>query len=178
MKDNCKEFIFVIGKSANLDAEKMVAGINKIVETQKKVNDESIFTLVFFNDELKVSANGKSVKEMKKYNKITYVPKGKSALWDAMGYSMDIVGERLSETGDADMPNQVCMIVIGENDSASTHYDFERVSEMVKLQKYVYKWDFVFYGEGESGFDINKGGSFADYEKMFEAINCYITSLR
>ena len=178
MKENCKEFIFVIGKSEGMDAEKMIEGINKIVDTQKKGNDESIFTLAFFNEVCKISASGKSFKEMKKYNKITYVPKGKSALWDAMGYSMDSVGERLSETSDENMPCQVCMIVIGENDSASTVYDFDRIAEMVKVQKYTYKWDFVFYGDGESGFDINKGGKMDDYDKMFEAINNYITSLR
>ena len=178
MKENCKEFIFVIGKSEGMNAEKMIEGINKIVDTQKTGKDESIFTLVFFNEAYKFSASGKSFKEMKKYNKITYVPKGKSALWDAMGYSMDTVGERLSETSQENMPCQVCMIVIGESDNASTVYDFARLDEMIKVQKYTYKWDFVFYGDKESGFDINKGGKFENYEAMFEAINNYITSLR
>lgn len=178
MKDNCKEFIFVIGKSQGLDQDKMIEGFNKIVETQKKGKDESIFSLMFFNDSCKASADGKPFKEMRKYNKVTYSPKNGSALYDAMGYSMDMVGERLAETSDENMPNQVCMIIIGESDSASLCYDYDRVDNMVKLQKYTYKWDFVFYGDGNTHFDINKGGMFENYEKMFREINDYITTLR
>ena len=178
MKDNRKEFIFVIGKSEGMDQEKIVEGFNKIVDTQKKIKDESIFTLVFFNDEVKIPYNGKSMKNMRKYTPLTYVPKGRSALWDAIGTAMDTVGERLSVTSDHEMPCQVAMIIIGEKDNASTVYDYERVNEMIKVQKYIYKWDFVFYSDDHTIFDINKGGTLQNTEKMFESINDYITYLR
>lgn len=177
MKDNRKEFVFVIGKSENLDRDKMIEGFNKIVETQKKGKDESLFTLVFFNDEYKVSANGKSIKEMRKYNARNYTPKGRSALWDAIGATMDMVGERLSNTADSEMPCQICMVIIGEKDNASTVYDHARLDEMIKVQKYIYKWDFVMYSN-DAVFDINKGGNLENTEKMFEDINNYITSIR
>ncbi|MGM9551032.1 MAG: hypothetical protein ACI3XA_02140 [Clostridia bacterium] len=178
MRDNRKEFVFVIGKSEKMDAEKMIEGWNSIAESQKKGKDDSVFTLVFFNDDMKMSFNGESLKKIRKYTKLTYVPKGKSALYDAIGYTMDTVGERLSNTPDCDMPNQVCMIIIGESDSRSTVYEYARVDEMIKCQKYIYKWDFVFYGDGNTRFDINKGGNFKNYDKMFREINDYITSLR
>lgn len=178
MKDNRKEFIFVIGKSAGMDPDVMIEGINSIVDKQKKIKDESTYSLAFFNDTYKLSALGKSIKEMRKYNQKTYVPKNGSALYDAMGYTMDAVGEMLAETKEEDRPSLVCMIIIGEADNASTVYEYSRVDEMVKLQKYCYKWDFVFYSDGKTAFDINKGGLIASGEKMFEEINNYITSLR
>ena len=178
MKDNRKEFIFVIGKSEGMDQERMLKGFNSLVECQKKIKDESIYTLVFFNDDYKESCSGKSMREMRKYNALSYKPKGRSALLDAMGYSMDLVGERLANTPEEEMPNQVCMIIIGEDDNASTVYDYDRVSEMISVQKYVYKWDFVFYGDGKISFDINKGGNIADVEKMFKDINNYMCDIR
>lgn len=178
MKDNRKEFIFVIGKSAGMDADAMLEGINSIVETQKEIDDESTYTLVFFNETYKISALCKSMKEMRKYNKITYVPKGGSALFDAMGYAMTTVGETLAETAEEDRPSLVCMVVIGESDNASTITDYDTLSEMIKVQKYTYKWDFVFYGDGKTAFDINKGGNIENTEKMFRDINAYIKSIR
>lgn len=178
MKDNRKEFVFVIGKSEGMNQSAVIEGFNKLVEEQKKGKDESIFTLVFFNDDIKVSLDGASFKRLRKYNDKTYVPKGRSALFDAIGYTMDMVGARLSETADYDMPNQVCMIIIGESDNASTVYEYSRVDDMIKTQKYIYKWDFVFYSDGKTHFDIQKGGTISDYEKMFKTISDYITMLR
>lgn len=178
MKDNRKEFVFVIGKSEGMDKDAMLSGFNALVDAQKKIDDESTFSLVFFNDTYKASALGKSLKEMRKYNAMTYAPKNGSALYDAMGFAMDSVGEMLSETAEEERPSQVCMIIIGESDNASTVYDYATVDEMVKVQKYTYKWDFIFYGDGNASFDINKGGSLADTEKMFTEINNYMTSLR
>lgn len=178
MKDNCKEFVFVIGKSEGMNQAKMIEGFNKLVERQKKIKDESIFTLVTFNDECKVSASGKSMKSMRKYTEKTYNPKGRSALLDAIGYSIDLVGERLSETKEWDMPNQVCVFIIGEEDNASTFYDYERVDNMIKLQKHIYKWDFVLYSNTSFIFDINKGGNLDNPERMFEVISTYMETIR
>ncbi len=178
MKDNRKEFVFVIGKSEGMNPKAMIDGINSIVEKQKKVKDESTYTLVFFNENVKASAVCKSIKNMRKYTNLTYVPKGGSALYDALGHAMTMVGETLSETEEHERPCQVCVIAIGESDNASVEYEYTVVDEMIKVQKYVYKWDFVFYSDGNTAFDIQKGGNLKDTERMFREINDYITSLR
>lgn len=178
MKDTRKEFVFVIGKSEGMNAEEMIEGINSIVETQKKIKDDSTYSLIFFNEDYKASALCKSMKSMRKYTPKTYVPKGGSALYDAMGYAISEVGEVLSETEEHERPCMVCVIVIGENDNASTVYEHCVVSDMISVQKNIYKWDFVFYGESSHIFDINKGGNLKDTKRMFREINDYITSLR
>ncbi len=178
MKDNRKEFVFVIGKSGGMDQKAMLTGLNAIVETQKKIKDESTYSLMFFNSECKLSALCKSMKSMRKYTEKTYVPRGGSALYDAMGYAMTQVGERLSETDESERPCLVCFIVIGECDNASTVFEHCVVADMVSTQKHIYKWDFVFYGDSSRIFDINKGGDMRNPERMFREINDYITSLR
>ncbi len=178
MKDNRKEFVFVIGKSEGMDQEAMINGINSIIDAQKSVHDESTYSLVMFNEEYKLSALGKRFKEIRKYNTKTYNPKGKSALYDAMGFAITAVGDMLADTKEEDRPCQVCVIVIGEGDNASTECEYCVLDEMIKTQKYIYKWDFVFYGDGTTQFDIQKGGNMKNAEKMFNDINAYITALR
>lgn len=178
MKENRKEFIFIIGKSAGMNREKMLAGFNALVEEQKKIEDESTYTLVFFNDAAKVSADGKSMEALKKYNKVSYNPKGGSALYDAIGLALETVGARLAETDESERPSQVCAIIFGEADNASTTYTKDAVAEMVKVQKYTYKWDFVFYGEDGEDLDINKGGKLGDAQEAFKSVSEYMTSIR
>ncbi len=178
MKDNRKEFIFVIGKSEGMDREAMLEGFNSLVEQQKAIKDESTYTLVFFNDAHKAARITKPVKSMRKYNLNNYIHKKGSCLYDAIGHTMEGVGEILAETDESERPCQVCMIIIGLSDDASTVYEYSVVDEMIKTQKYIYKWDFVFYGDGNTAFDINKGGSIADVKKMFKEISDYMTSIR
>ena len=178
MKDNRKEFVFVIGKSEGMDQQAMLSGLNKLIETQKKIKDESTYSLVLFDRECKTSALCKSVKSMRKLTERTYTPKGDSALYDAMGTAMTQVGERLSETEEHERPSLVCVIVIGESDNASTVFEHCVVADMISVQKNIYKWDFVFYSDSSHTFDINKGGDIKDTERMFREINDYMTSLR
>ena len=178
MKDTRKEFVFVIGKSEGMDQTAMLKGFNSLIEAQKKIKDESTYTLVLFNGECKTPALCRSIKSMRKYTEKTYVPKGGSALYDAMGYAMTQVGEKLSETEEHERPSLVCVIVIGESVNASTVFEHSVVADMISVQKNIYKWDFVFYGDSSQIFDINKGGSLSDTERMFREINDYMTSLR
>ncbi len=178
MNENRKEFVFVIGKSEGMEKQAMLDGINYIAEKQKKIKDESTYTLVFFGEQAKTAALCKDIKKMRKYAPTSYSPKGRSALYDAFGYAIDTVGEVLSETDENERPAKVCVIAIGEKDNASTVYEKSVLDAMIKRQKYVYKWDFILYTDEETGFDIGKGGNLSNPAKMFEDINDYIACLR
>lgn len=178
MKDNRKEFVFVISKSATMDAKAIIDGFNSLVEAQKKIKDESTYSLILFNEDCKVSALCKSIKGMRKLTEKTYAPKGGNALFDAVGTAVTEVGERLSETEEYERPSLVCVIVIGESDNASTIFEHCVVADMISVQKNIYKWDFVLYSDSSQVFDINKGGNVKDTERMFREINDYMTSLR
>ncbi len=178
MKDSRKEFIFILGKSAGMDQDGMLKGFNALVDEQKKVGDDSQFTLAFFNDTVKMSADGKSMKEIRKYNAKTYVPKGKSALYDAMGTVCDAVGARLADTAEEERPSRVVVVVMGEADDASVTYTKEAISEMVNLQTYTYNWDFIFFGSEGAEIGIHKGGELTDAKEAFAKVSEYMTSIR
>lgn len=178
MNDNRKEIVFVIGKSKNMDRDAMLKGFNTLAEAQKKIKDESTYTLVFFDDEVKISALCKPMKSIRKYNSVNFTTKGRSSFYDALGTAMVKVGEVLSETDEAQRPCQVCVVAIGEGDSASTEYEHSVLDEMIKRQKYIYKWDFILFSDEDMRFDIGKGGDLKNPEKMFADIGDYITGLR
>lgn len=178
MNNNRKEFVLVIGKSQNMNQEDVIEGLNSIVETQRPINDESTYSMMFFNEDCKMTATGKSMRAMRKYNKKTYLPKGKSAILDAVGFAVTNVGEALADTPEEQRPCRVCVIIIGESDNASTHFDENMICEMINVQKHTYKWDFVLYTDSPVRFDIHKGGNMENSKKMFNDINNYITALR
>ncbi|MDO4562686.1 MAG: hypothetical protein Q4C12_02500 [Clostridia bacterium] len=185
MKKGFREYVFVINKSeafANVQ-EEVIAGFNAIVDAQKSSDKETAFTLAFFSNEPRISANGKPMSLMRKYNSKTYAPKGGSALYDALGEVIDLVGERLDAAEEAERPEKVSVFVISSADDASTVFTREALYDKVGCQRFTYKWDFRFYGTGGEDINIADGMFLSkitkkDIAKAFEAINKVITAER
>ena len=75
----------------------------------------------------------------------TYVPAGMTALLDAVGRTIDAVGQRLSDTPEAERPGKVIVAILTDGlENASKDYSRGKVSEMIQHQRDVYKWEFIF----------------------------------
>src|SRR5258708_11702059 len=70
----------------------IIGGYNTFIEDQKKIlNDSAKFSLIKFNDKIKVVHNNISLKEVKNISEETYSPNGLTALYDAISKGIQIV---------------------------------------------------------------------------------------
>ncbi len=68
---------------------------------------------------------------------------GACQLLDRTAEVMEKVGKRLSDTPEEERPSQVIMtIIVSGRDNASVHYTYDRLREMISVQRDVYKWKF------------------------------------
>ena len=68
---------------------------------------------------------------------------GSCAMLDRTSELMDDEGVRLSDTPEEERPSQVIMtIIVFGRDNASVHCTYEKLREMIALQRDVYKWKF------------------------------------
>lgn len=82
------------------------------------------------------------------YIKIT--PRGATALLDAIGKSIDNVGNRLAAMSEVDRPNKVLIVIITDGyENASRYFDKFTISEKIKHQREKYNWEFVFIGANQ-----------------------------
>ena len=80
--------------------------IQRLPGVPTKVARRSQADLVLFDHEYIVAHDGRPVKEVPKLDEHTYVPRGTTALLDAMGRTINTIGERVDKTPGAGATRQ------------------------------------------------------------------------
>jgi uncharacterized protein YegL len=120
-------------------------GFNDFLKKQKEVPGEANLTLVLFDHEYIVMHDGKPLQSVEELTDKTYVPRGTTALWDAIGRAVTTVGERLDKTPEHEKAEKVIVVILTDGyENASQEYNGERIRGMIDLQRKTYAWDFVF----------------------------------
>jgi len=159
MKKNLTEIIFVLDESGSMGSAKSdtIGGFNEFIENQKKVKGDVKFTFVKFSDYYKIVNDGTELAHVASLNESNYTPSFSTALRDAVGKTIDQVGNRLKNTPEDQRPEKVMFAVLTDGEeNSSKEYSQEKVFEMVKHQTDKYKWEFLFLG---ADIDAWSGGS-------------------
>ena len=78
-----------------------------------------------------------------------FVPRGGTALYDAVAFAVIGLGKKLKDLPEAERPEHVIVVVYTdgeENASVEYRHAPERIKALIKHQEDVYKWRFVFLG--------------------------------
>ena len=131
----------------NAMKEEAIGGINAFLESQQKLPGEARLTLVLFDHEYIVVHDGVPIKHVPPLNNDTYVPRGTTALLDAIGRTINTIGERLDRTPESERPGKVIVAILTDGlENASQEFKRKVIFKMIKHQRDVYSWEFVFLG--------------------------------
>lgn len=74
-----------------------------------------------------------------------FVPRGMTALHDAMGRTIKGLCRHLAKTPDLDRPGKVLFLTLTDGlENASRRYSSRRITEMIRHQREAYGWQFIF----------------------------------
>jgi len=152
MRNDLTEIILIVDRSGSMRMTKDDAegGINQFIEDQKKAVGDANLTLVQFDDQYEFVHKGEPIQNVGPYS---LVPRGMTALLDAVGKAIVETGERLKGMKEVDRPATViCMIVTDGHENSSQEYKVEQIREMIEKQQDTYKWHFNFLGADEKAF--------------------------
>jgi len=177
---NLTEIVVIVDRSGSMrviqhDAQ---GGLNTFIDEQKKLPGEATLTLVQFDTEYEMLCENKPIRDAQPY---VLLPRGATALLDAMGITITKVGERLRKTPEAQRPGKVLVAVITDGEENSSHeFTREGVFERIKHQREVYKWEFVFIAANQDA--IQAGASYGITNAMNFAptgigVNCAYMNL-
>ncbi|MBA2692372.1 MAG: VWA domain-containing protein [Rubrobacter sp.] len=147
MKDGLCEVVCVLDRSDSMATirEDAIGGFNAFLDSQKKHPGEARFTLVLFDHEYDLIHDGADIQNVPPLDGETYVPRGTTALLDAIGRTVDDVGRRLAETPEDERPSKVIVAILTDGlENAIRDYDNRRVSAMIHHQREKYGWEFIF----------------------------------
>lgn len=129
------------------DAE---GGINRFVADQAAEPGHATLTLVQFDTTYEFVHKAVPVKDVPRYE---LVPRGCTALLDAVGRAVFETGERLAAMNEADRPGLVVFVIVTDgHENSSKEFTRAKVKEMIERQTNDYKWKFIYLGANQDAF--------------------------
>lgn len=159
---NQTDITFILDRSGSMESVRadIIGGFNNFLTTQKATNQDINCSLVQFDHEYQLVyfTIPATVAPLLKYQ--TYEPRGSTALYDALGQTVKETGERLASLKGEFRPNKVVIVVLTDGEeNASKKYGSTELSHMIKHQREVYKWEFIFIGANQDAIlEADKAG--------------------
>jgi uncharacterized protein YegL len=147
---NKTELVLVVDRSGSMatiqdDAQ---GGINSFIKEQKLAKGEATLTLCQFDTEYEFVEKSTPIQDVKPYK---LMPRGGTALNDAIGRTINETGQRLAALPEEERPALVIFLVVTDGEeNSSREFTGPQIKEMIEHQKNKYNWNFNFLGTEES----------------------------
>lgn len=127
--------------------DEIIGGFNAFLDDQKKVPGEATMTLVQFDHDIDRLATFKALDEIEPLSQSTYVPRGCTRLYDAIGLTCSTVKDEISKA--ATKPDKVLIVILTDGqENSSQEYTTEQVQALVEAQQKS-GWEFSFIGANQ-----------------------------
>lgn len=132
--------------SMHTHVDDMIGGVNKFVEEQKAVGDNALMTCVLFDHEYKTLFAGKSLDDVPVFTAQNYVPRGRTALLDA-------VNRAVAETAERVKPEDrvIVMVVTDGRENDSREVTKDQLAKIIQEHE-SRNWVFTYLSASPSAF--------------------------
>jgi hypothetical protein len=152
MRADLTDITLVVDRSGSMESIRSDAqgGVNALIADQAKLAGEAVLTLVQFDTAYEFVHRAVPVRQVPPY---ALVPRGNTALLDAVGRAIVETGERLAAIPEVDRPGLVVFVVMTDgHENASREFTAAAVRELIERQRAVYAWQFTFLGANQDAF--------------------------
>ncbi len=147
MNPNLTEIAFILDRSGSMESllKPAIRGFNRLLREQQQESGSARFTLVLFDDAYEVPVQSLPIAEVVELDTTTFVPRGSTALLDAIGRTIDELGAKLAAVPEAKRPGQVIVAILTDGmENASTRFTWQDISKRIRHQTDQNEWKFLF----------------------------------
>jgi uncharacterized protein YegL len=149
VKQNYSHLVFILDRSgsmASIESE-TIEGFNKLIADQQAGEGEATLTLALFDDQYELIHDFVNIKNVPKLGNETYSARGFTALRDAVGKTINSVGNKLANMKEEDRPSKVVVTIMTDGaENQSREFSAAQIKEMVEHQKSKYNWQIILIG--------------------------------
>ena len=152
MRSDLTDITLIVDRSGSMGSvrEEAEGGVNAFINLQKQEPGEALLTLVQFDTDYEFLYQGAPIQEVAPYE---LVPRGMTALLDAVGRAINETGERLAGMPESQRPGLViCVVMTDGLENSSSEFTKSQVKAMIERQQNVYHWHFTFLGANQDAF--------------------------
>ena len=138
MRSDLTEIAFVLDRSGSMNpiAADAIGGFNTFLASQQSLPGEARLTLVLFDHEYLVTHNNVDIRSVPPLHSAAYLPRGMTALLDAVGRTIDDVGARLATTPEEQRPAKMIVAILTDGQATASRDDsFASLASMLNDQQ-------------------------------------------
>jgi hypothetical protein len=163
MKDNAMQIALILDRSGSMGsiADATVEGVNAFLAEQKNSSTEVSLRFVQFDDVYEEIYDGTidqapllTVMKPVTDKQRQFVPRGWTALLDAIGKTVTDVGDRLAALPEEERPAKVVVVIMTDgHENRSKQYTLDQIADLIQQQRDVYKWEFQYLGANQDAIE-------------------------
>lgn len=147
-----RHIAIVLDRSGSMQSVKSdtEGGLRAFLAAQSDAPGETTVSLYQFDTEYEPVYENKPLAEVPDY---VLVPRGGTALLDAVGRTISGVGAQLAAQPEGDRPAEVIVVILTDGEeNQSREFGLAAVKKMITEQQDTYGWKFVFLGADQDAF--------------------------
>lgn len=133
-----------------------IGGFNEFLDKQKELPDEATITVALFDDKYEMLYDNIDIKKAEKLTKDTWFPRGMTALYDAIGKTVNSEKAKIEKM--ENKPAKVLVAIVTDGyENSSGEYNINSIKELIK-EREINDWSFIYLAANQDAFAV--GGSF------------------
>ena len=149
-----------------------IGGFNTFLGEQKKQEGKCTLSLMQFDDKHEQLETFKDIQEVKELDSKVYVPRGSTALLDAIGTTIAVTKEEIEKMNEKDRPDKVLFVISTDGEeNASREYDLKQINELITKYTEENKWQFIFLGANQDAIQSGNRMGFISTNSMTYTAN-------
>jgi uncharacterized protein YegL len=144
---NLTHITLVLDRSGSMDAvrDDAIGGFNSFVEQQRSAPGDATLTLVLFDHEYLTVYRAKPIAEVPQLDRDHFVPRGNTALYDAIGRSVAETAEHVAALPEDTRPSRIVVAILTDGqENASKEYTHDRVRKILSEKAKETGWQILF----------------------------------
>ncbi len=147
--------VCIVDRSGSMQpiAGDAIGGFNSFLESQQKLPGEAVVSLVLFDHEYRRVYSASPLAKAPRLDAHNYVPRGTTALLDAIGRTIDDVVQ--SEQLPGALEERVIVAILTDGlENASADYTYEAISRRIDEMRHAHGWEFVYLGANQDAIAV------------------------
>jgi uncharacterized protein YegL len=159
-KNEKTEIVCILDRSGSMSSiiSDAIGGFNTFIKEQKEEDTPATITVALFDDQYELLYDDVDIKEVSELTSKDWSPRGTTALFDAVGKTINTVKARHKSLDKKDRPDKVLVCIVTDgHENASREYNNESIKSLIEKREKK-NWSFVFLAADQDA--ITAGGSF------------------
>ena len=148
--------ICILDRSGSMSSimDDSIGGFNTFLKQQKELPDEATITIALFDDKYELLYDNVNIKKAKELTSNDWYPRGMTALYDAVGKTINTEKAKFATLDKKDKPNKVLVCIVTDGyENSSQEFDINDIKKLIKNCEKD-DWNFIYLAANQSAFDV------------------------